>query len=67
MMALCNTLVDDSKNWSTYQFCCSCFMFVFDQSLVEHVYRDKSLFKNLHLAESVTEGQALTQVANKLS
>ena len=48
MMALHDTLVDDSENWTTstnfdLSFLLVCFMFVFDQNLAEHLHCDKGL------------------------
>ena len=45
MTALHDTLVDDSENWSTYQFCFVLFMF--DQTLVKHLNCHKGLFCEL--------------------
>ena len=48
MMALHDTLVDDSENWTTSTnlvlfFLLVCFTFVFDQNLAEHLHCDKGL------------------------
>ena len=41
MIALCDTLVDESEN--CFKIVLKSFMFVFDQTLVEHLYCDKGL------------------------
>ena len=53
MMALHDTLVDDSENWTTstnfdLSFLLVCFTFVFDQNLAEHLHCDKGLLHCHH-------------------